>query len=46
MNVEHIQTVIEVVAKLTSGHGLLWHLVGCGQDANVHCSLHFAAQAA
>src|ERR1700682_4860922 len=30
MNVEHIQPIIEVVAKLTPGHCLLWHLIGCG----------------
>ena len=46
MNVEDIQTVIEVVAKLTAGHGLLRHFIGCGQDANVYGSLHFAAQTA
>ena len=46
MDIEHIQTVVEIVSKLAPGHGFLWHLVSRSQYANVHRCLHFAAQAA
>ena len=46
VNVEDVQTVEEVVAKLSSGHRFLRRFVGGGQHANVDRGFGFAAQAA
>ena len=46
VDVEYIEAIVEIVAQLATGDGILGNLVGGGEDADIHSGLGFAAQPA
>src|SRR5579884_300757 len=46
LNMEHVQTVIEILSQFAPSHGHLGNLVGGGYDAHIHLQLGFRTQPA
>src|SRR5260370_309439 len=46
VNVENVESIINITAYFTAGYGVLWDFIGRGQDAYVYWRFDFAAEAA
>jgi len=45
VDVEHVKTIVEIIAKLTVRHGLFRYFVRGGKNSHVNGGFHLAAQA-
>ena len=46
MQIEHVQPVVQITAKMAVGNCFSWIFVGCSQDSNIHWHLDLAAKPA